>query len=45
LDDLVRTYTGHALADRIAGRIMLDTDASLRPVTRELIRRRLAQGR
>jgi len=44
LDELARNYTGYALADRIAGRIRLDTDASLRPGTRELIRRRLAQG-
>jgi hypothetical protein len=43
LDDLVRIYTGPGLASRIAGRIRLDTDASLRPATRELIRRRLAQ--
>jgi hypothetical protein len=43
LDELVRNYTGHALADRIAGRIRLDTDASLRPATRALIRRRLAE--
>jgi hypothetical protein len=44
LDELARNYTGYALADRIAGRIRLDTDASLRPTTRELIRKRLAQG-
>ncbi len=44
LDELARNYAGHALADRIAGRIRLDTDASLRPLTREMIRRRLAQG-
>jgi hypothetical protein len=44
LEDLVRSYTGHGLASRIAGRIRLDTDASLSPVARQLIRRRLAQG-
>ncbi|HJR16913.1 MAG TPA: hypothetical protein VJ808_08690 [Gemmatimonadales bacterium] len=43
LDDLVRIYSGPGLASRIAGRIRLDTDTSLRPATRELIRRRLAQ--
>lgn len=44
IDELVRQYTGYGLADRIAGRIRLDTDASLHPAVRELIRRRLAQG-
>ena len=44
IDDLVRHYTGYGLADRIAGRLRLDTDASLHPAVRELIRRRLAQG-
>ena len=44
LDELARTYTGYGLADRIAGRLRLDTDVSLRPVARELIRRRLAEG-
>ena len=43
LDELARNYTGLALADRIAARIRLDTDVSLQPVTRELIRRRLAE--
>ncbi len=43
LEDLARTYTGYGLADRIAGRLRLDTDVSLRPATRELIRRRLAE--
>jgi hypothetical protein len=45
IDDLVRSYSGPGLASRIAGRIRLDTDASLPPATRELIRRRLAQGK
>jgi hypothetical protein len=44
LDDVVRAYTGFGLAARIEGRLRLDTDASLDPATRELIRRRLAQG-
>jgi hypothetical protein len=44
IDDLARTYTGYGLADRIAGRLRLDTDASLHPIVRELIRRRLAEG-
>ena len=44
LDELARNYSGLALADRIAGRLRLDTDVSLRPATRELIRRRLAEG-
>ena len=43
LDELARNYTGFGLADRIAGRLRLDTDVSLRPVARELIRRRLAE--
>jgi hypothetical protein len=43
LDELARNYTGLALADRIAARIRLDTDVSLHPVARELIRRRLAE--
>jgi hypothetical protein len=43
IDELVRHYTGYGLADRIAGRLRLDTDASLHPAVRELIRRRLAQ--
>jgi len=43
LDELARNYTGHALADRIAGRLRLDTDVSLQPAARELIRRRLAE--
>ena len=43
LDELARNYTGYGLADRIAARLRLDTDASLHPATRELIRRRLAE--
>jgi hypothetical protein len=44
LEDIARLYTGSGLADRIEGRLRLDTDASLDPATRELIRRRLSQG-
>jgi len=44
LDELARSYTGYGLAARIEGRIRLDTDASLHPMTRQLIRRRLAQA-
>ena len=43
LDELARNYTGYGLADRIAARLRLDTDVSLRPAARELIRRRLAE--
>ena len=43
LDELARTYSGYGLADRIAGRLRLDTDVSLKPAARELIRRRLAE--
>jgi hypothetical protein len=43
LDELARNYTGLALADRIAGRLRLDTDVSLHPSARDLIRRRLAE--
>ena len=42
IDDVARNYTGFGLADKIAGRLRLDTDASLDQVTRNLIRRRLA---
>jgi hypothetical protein len=45
IDDLARVYSGPGLAGRIAGRILLDTDVSLPPATRELIRRRLALGK
>ena len=45
LEDLARNYTGPGLANRIEGRLRLDTDASLHPTARELIRRRLAQGK
>ena len=44
LDDLARAYTGYGLAAKIEGRLRLDTDAALDAATRELIRRRLAQG-
>jgi hypothetical protein len=42
LEDLVRTYSGQALADRIAGRFLLESDRSLNESARQLIRRRLA---
>jgi hypothetical protein len=44
LEDVARWYTGFGLAAKIEGRLRLDTDASLDATTRELIRRRLAQG-
>jgi hypothetical protein len=44
LEDIARAYSGFGLAAKIEGRLRLDTDASLDPMTRELIRRRLAQG-
>ena len=44
LDELARNYSGLGLADRIAGRLRLDTDVSLHPAARDLIRRRLAEG-
>jgi hypothetical protein len=43
IEDIVRAYTGFGLAAKIEGRLRLETDASLNPVIRELIRRRLAQ--
>jgi hypothetical protein len=44
LDDMARLYGGSGLADRIEGRLRLDTDASLTEAARRLIRNRLAQG-
>lgn len=44
VDDLARTYSGSGLADRIEGRLRLDTDGSLTTTARQLIRRRLSQG-
>jgi hypothetical protein len=44
LSDVARLYSGPGLADKIEGRIRLDTDASLTPGVRRLIRMRLAQG-
>lgn len=41
LDDVARVYTGRGLADKIGGRLRLDTDPSLDTATRELIRRHL----
>ncbi len=43
LSDVARLYTGPGLADRIAGRLRLDTDASLTPGVRRLIRMHLSQ--
>ena len=45
LEDLARMYSGFGLADKIAGRLRLDTDTSLDETARELIRRRLAESR
>jgi hypothetical protein len=42
--DVARAYTGPGLADKIEGRLRLDTDPSLTPRVRRLIRMRLAQG-
>ena len=44
LDEMARVYSGSGLADRIEGRLRLDTDASLTETARRLIRMRLAQG-
>jgi hypothetical protein len=44
LDDMARVYSGTGLADRIEGRLRLDTDASLTEAARRMIRHRLAQG-
>jgi hypothetical protein len=44
IDDIARNYTGVGLADRIAGRIRLDTDGSLTERARQLVRRHLALG-
>jgi hypothetical protein len=43
LSDVARLYTGPGLADRIAGRLRLDTDASLTPGVRRLIRLHLSR--
>ena len=43
LSDVARLYTGPGLADKIEGRLRLDTDASLTPRIRRLIRIQLAQ--
>jgi hypothetical protein len=42
LAEIAKEYAGVSLADRISGRLRLDTDSALSPVTRELIRRHLA---
>jgi hypothetical protein len=44
LADVARAYSGPGLADQIAGRLRLETDASLTPGARLLIRMHLAQG-
>jgi len=44
LDEMARVYSGTGLADRIEGRLRLDTDATLTETARRLIRMRLAQG-
>jgi hypothetical protein len=44
LDDVARIYSGSGLADRIEGRLRLDTDPFLTETARRLIRNRLAQG-
>ena len=44
LDEMARIYSGTGLADRIEGRLRLDTDASLTEAARRMIRHRLAQG-
>jgi hypothetical protein len=44
IDEVARMYTGLGLADKIAGRLRLDTDTSLDEAARELIRSRLARS-
>jgi hypothetical protein len=44
IEDLARNYSGPGLADRIEGRLRLETDKSLTARARQLIWRRLAQG-
>ena len=43
IGEFARIYSGPGLADRIAGRLRLDTDNSLSTATRELIRQHIAQ--
>jgi len=43
ISDLARRYSGPGLADRIAGRLRLETDMTLTEIDRRLIRQRLAQ--
>jgi hypothetical protein len=43
VSDLARPYTGPGLADRIAGRLRLETDMTLNEIARRLIRQHLAQ--
>ena len=44
ISDLARPYSGAGLADRIAGRLRLETDMSLSEAARQLIRQQLARG-
>jgi hypothetical protein len=44
IEDLARNYSGVGLADRIEGRLRLESDKSLTTTARRLIRQRLAQG-
>lgn len=44
LSEVAKLYTGPGLADQIAGRLRLDTDASLTPGVRRLIRMHLSKG-
>jgi hypothetical protein len=43
ISDLARPYTGRGLADRIAGRLRLETDMTLNEAARQLIRNHLAR--
>jgi hypothetical protein len=43
ISDLARPYSGPGLADRIAGRLRLESDMTLTEVARRLIRQHLAQ--
>jgi hypothetical protein len=44
LGDVARVYGGFGLADRIAGRLRLETDITLTEIARQLIREHLSQG-
>ncbi|HYF39483.1 MAG TPA: hypothetical protein VD930_07355 [Gemmatimonadales bacterium] len=43
LTEVAKLYTGPGLADKIEGRLRLDTDATLTPGVRRLIRMHLSQ--